>query len=245
MSQLKFGDYISVEKKRFGAPNEHYTHKVIRTLQSNSWAEVPALTVQKSILHESIEDVVDCICCGVDESEVVRYRLSDVKFLRSDAHDKELEISAYQLSQQNIINAFGISGEGAHSKLVIEYVHGLVAENEALKAAFNPVEIPEDAVDAFGDTAEFDWDSNESGSWTWVENDTDVIRAVLDAMPKPATPNTDAAIAEIKSEEAQNMYESILDNPSVYDMESLVDCLESYAENKKAFAANLRAGRKG
>ncbi|WP_447868018.1 hypothetical protein [Rahnella bonaserana] len=43
------------------------------------------------------------------------------------------QISAYQLSQQNIINAFGIKGEGAHSKLVIEYVHGLVAENVALK----------------------------------------------------------------------------------------------------------------
>lgn len=37
------------------------------------------------------------------------------------------QISAYQLSQQNIINAFGIYGEGAHSKLVIEYVYGLVA----------------------------------------------------------------------------------------------------------------------
>lgn len=40
------------------------------------------------------------------------------------------QLSAYQLSQQNIINAFGIKGEGAHSKLVIEYVHGLVAECE-------------------------------------------------------------------------------------------------------------------
>ena len=37
------------------------------------------------------------------------------------------QLSAKTISEQNIINAFGISGEGAHSKLVIEYVHGLVA----------------------------------------------------------------------------------------------------------------------
>ena len=43
------------------------------------------------------------------------------------------QLSAKTISEQNIINAFGISGEGAHSKLVIEYVHGLVAENAALK----------------------------------------------------------------------------------------------------------------
>lgn len=43
------------------------------------------------------------------------------------------QTDALQTSLNNIINAFGISGEGAHSKLVIEYVHGLVAENAALR----------------------------------------------------------------------------------------------------------------
>lgn len=43
------------------------------------------------------------------------------------------QTDALQTSLNNIINAFGIKGEGAHSKLVIEYVHGLVAENFALK----------------------------------------------------------------------------------------------------------------
>ncbi|MFS7308040.1 hypothetical protein [Rahnella inusitata] len=101
---------------------------------------------------------------------------------------------------------------------VIEYVHGLVAENAALKKFI---------VDECVIPHEFYGDNKDAAGFM------------------PATPATDAAIAEIKSEEAQNMYESILDNPSVYDMESLVDSLESYAENKKAFAANLRAGRKG
>lgn len=44
-----------------------------------------------------------------------------------DRNELERQLSAKTISEQNIINAFGIKGEGAHSKLVIEYVHGLVA----------------------------------------------------------------------------------------------------------------------
>ncbi|WP_194206777.1 hypothetical protein [Superficieibacter sp. 1612_C1] len=72
----------------------------------------------------------------------------------------------------------------------------LVAENAALKSAFNPKEIPEDAVEAFTETAIMDHDWDDTGSWSWVENDTDVIRAVLAVMASPETPTTDAFIAE-------------------------------------------------
>lgn len=123
----------------------------------------------------------------------------------------------------------------------------LVAENTALKSAFNPVEIPEDAVDAFGNTAEFDWDSNESGSWTWVENDTDVIRAVLDAMPKPETPNTDAFTAELRAQGADTVAEY-----HKVRVDALIDVDRKGANEHKVsymaardVAANLRAGRKG
>lgn len=110
--------------------------------------------------------------------------------------------SALQLSQDNIINALGIKGEGAHNKLVIEieYVLGLVAENVALKAALSPQDIPDEALEAFGDTAEFDHDSCEAGSWSWVKNDSEVILAVFKAMPKPETPNTDAFTAELRAQ---------------------------------------------
>jgi hypothetical protein len=116
-----------------------------------------------------------------------------------------------------------------------ETIQKLVAENAALKAAFNPVEIPGDAVDAFGDTAEFDWDSNESGSWTWVENDTDVIRAVLDAMPKPETPATDAFTAELRAQGVDEFANDFQGNAH----------FSRVAEFARTFAANLRAGRKG
>ena len=30
-------------------------------------------------MHDEVVDVVSCICCGVDETEVRKYRLSDVR----------------------------------------------------------------------------------------------------------------------------------------------------------------------
>ncbi|WP_159282160.1 hypothetical protein [Rahnella variigena] len=56
------------------------------------------------------------------------------------------QLSAKIISEQNIINAFCISGEDAHSKLVIEYVHGLVAENQFLKESY------EDDIGAYSAT---------------------------------------------------------------------------------------------
>lgn len=147
------------------------------------------------------------------------------------------QLSELQLSQQNIINSFGIKGEGAHSKLVIEYVHGLVAEKSRIAAEASMLkEVNADVMRSVY-RAKTHMDSGKT---------VDAERALQCAIGRKSgsTEDTDAAIDEIKSEEAQNMYESILDNPSVYDMESLVDSLESYAENKKAFAANLRAGSK-
>lgn len=59
---------------------------------------------------------------------------------------------------------------------------------------------------------------------------------------KSASPATDAVIANIRAIEAKEIYESILDNPAVTDLESLVDWLESYANNSISFAAELRKG---
>lgn len=77
-------------------------------------------------------------------------------------------------------------------------LESVVAENAALKAAFNPEEIPEEAVEAFTETAIMDHDWEDTGSWSWVDNDTDVIRAVLEAI-KPEAPATDAFLAEVRA----------------------------------------------
>lgn len=115
----------------------------------------------------------------------------------------------------------------------------LAAENAGLKAALNPEVIPEVAVEAFTETVIMDHDWNETSEWSWVENDTDVIRAVLEAI-KPETPATDAFLAEVRAQESKRVYESILDNPAVTDMGSLVDWLEQNANDSIAFAAQLR-----
>ncbi|HGS7100435.1 TPA: ead/Ea22-like family protein [Klebsiella pneumoniae] len=75
----------------------------------------------------------------------------------------------------------------------------LAAENVALKAVFSQGEIPSEAVDAFMETAVMDHDWNETSEWSWVENETEVIHAVLDAL-KPDTPATDRIVAGIKAD---------------------------------------------
>ncbi|MGY6671707.1 hypothetical protein [Klebsiella pneumoniae] len=75
----------------------------------------------------------------------------------------------------------------------------IAAENVALKNVFIQKEIPSEAVDAFMETAVMDHDWNETSEWSWVENETEVIHAVLDAL-KPDTPATDAYLAGIKAD---------------------------------------------
>ncbi len=75
----------------------------------------------------------------------------------------------------------------------------LAAENVVLKNVFSQKEIPSEAVDAFMETAVMDHDWNETSEWSWVENETEVIHAVLDAL-KPETPATDRIVAGIKAD---------------------------------------------
>ena len=74
----------------------------------------------------------------------------------------------------------------------------LATENVALKNVFSQKEIPSEAVDAFMETAVMDHDWNETSEWSWVENETEVIHAVLDAR-KPETPATDRIVAEAEA----------------------------------------------
>jgi hypothetical protein len=75
----EFGDYVEIEQLRFGVPNEMYCYKVIGTLRSNHWRDVPAKSGQVGCLHDSVEPVVAVIQCGIAEDTVERFRLADVK----------------------------------------------------------------------------------------------------------------------------------------------------------------------
>lgn len=71
---------------------------------------------------------------------------------------------------------------------------------------------------------------------------TQRAQEVMGRLVNVKTPATDAFLAEVRAQESKRVYESILDNPAVTDMESLVDWLEQYASDSVAFAAQLRKG---
>ena len=75
---FSFGDYSIIEQKRYGAPNEMYIHKVIGTLRSNAYVDVPVQCPATETIHGGVVDVVACVCCGVSERQILRYRASDI-----------------------------------------------------------------------------------------------------------------------------------------------------------------------
>lgn len=87
-----------------------------------------------------------------------------------------------------------------------EKVKQLAAENVALKAAFHPSDIPSEWTDVFGDTAVIEHDAagdnqGHSISWSWVDNQEEVIKSVLLAVDKGIeTPATDRIVAGIKAD---------------------------------------------
>ncbi|SVR91918.1 hypothetical protein [Klebsiella pneumoniae] len=82
----------------------------------------------------------------------------------------------------------------------------LAAENVALKSAFHPSDIPSEWTDVFGDTAVIEHDAagdnqGHSISWSWVDNQEEVIKSVLLAVDKGIeTPATDRIVAGIKAD---------------------------------------------
>lgn len=120
----------------------------------------------------------------------------------------------------------------------------LAAENAGLKAAFDKPQaylswhtIPptwEDPLPCgeYLDVHDEAGHKNSDGTDCWP----------VYAKPEIETPETDAFLAEVRAQESKRVYESILDNPAVTDMGSLVDWLEQNANDSIAFAALLRKG---
>ncbi len=92
----------------------------------------------------------------------------------------------------------------------------LAAENVALKAAFHPSDIPSEWTDVFGDTAVIEHDAagdnqGHSISWSWVDNQQEVIKSVLLAVDKGIeTPATGRIVAGIKADGVDSGIETIM-----------------------------------
>ena len=78
---FEFGDYCKIEQFRFGADNEMYKYKVIGTSKSNSYCDIPVVRTEENTFHDEIVEVVSCICCGVDETKVTKFKKDDIKNL--------------------------------------------------------------------------------------------------------------------------------------------------------------------
>lgn len=78
--EVDFGDYVEIEQFRYGAENEMYIYKVIKRFQSNTYIDVPVKSPNdKECLHDDVVNVVSCVCCGVSETKVEKFRIEDVK----------------------------------------------------------------------------------------------------------------------------------------------------------------------
>lgn len=75
---LDFGDYVDIMQKRHGCEDEPFVHKVIGKLRSNGYVDVPVQSPATETAHKEVVNVIACICCGVCERDVRRYRLEDV-----------------------------------------------------------------------------------------------------------------------------------------------------------------------
>lgn len=125
---FKFGDYAIIEQKRHGVPNEMFVHKVVDQLSSNSWVDIPVQSPATETLHDEMEDVCWCICCGVNETEVRKYRVKDMQ--RSSLSPDGSELTA---ALATIEKCREVSGCPAGVDLQ-DHLRQLAAENVGLKA---------------------------------------------------------------------------------------------------------------
>lgn len=80
---VDFGDYCTIEQKRYSAPNEFYSYKVVGRKKSNAWTDVPVdANNEKETLHDHLDDVVTVICNNLDDRTVHQFRVSDLASVR-------------------------------------------------------------------------------------------------------------------------------------------------------------------
>ncbi|QHJ79635.1 MAG: hypothetical protein [Caudoviricetes sp.] len=116
----------------------------------------------------------------------------------------------------------------------------LAVECAALKQVFATKEFSSEVTDVFSDTAVLRIDGDEYHSWQWVDNDSAVIRAVLEVM-KPETPAIDAYLNSVRADAVVNAAAHLGDMASGKSP-STAELIKSCGRSLLAFAAQLRAG---
>lgn len=138
--EFKFGDYAIIEQKRHGVPNEMFVHKVVGQLRSNTWVDVPVRVPATETLHGEMEDICLCICCGIDETEVRRYRVKDmrrhspVSLVADEKRGSTITLQAVNELIQSLESAGELSIKETKVMALAKAYQQLAAENVGLKA---------------------------------------------------------------------------------------------------------------
>ena len=79
IQEICFGDFCTIEQKRYVGPNEFYSYKVVGRKKSNVWSDVPVdANNREATRHDYIDDVVTVICNNLDDRTVYQFRVSDL-----------------------------------------------------------------------------------------------------------------------------------------------------------------------
>ena len=83
IQEIGFGDFCTIEQKRYVGPNEFYSYKVVGRKKSNAWTGVPVdANNEKETLHDHLDDVVTVVCNNLDDRTVHQFRVSDLASVR-------------------------------------------------------------------------------------------------------------------------------------------------------------------
>lgn len=197
--EFKFGDYAIIEQKRHGVPNEMFVHKVVGQLRSNTWVDVPVRVPATETLHGEMEDICLCICCGIDETEVRRYRVKDmrrhspVSLVADEKRGSTITLQAVNELIASLESAGELSiREQKFLKLAKAHVQ-LAAENAALKA---------EQVRIFNSGYLRGHESTVEGYYVDIHQDdiTTYHEDVVAEISEEQTPATDRIVAGIKAD---------------------------------------------
>lgn len=225
--EFKFGDYAIIEQKRHGVPNEMFVHKVIDQLRSNTWVDVPVHSPATETIHDEMEDVCLCICCGIDETEVRRYRVKDmrrhspVSAVTDEKKGSTISLQAVNEIIASLESAGELSIKETKVMALAKAYKQLAAENVAMKDVFGPG----DAVLNFLTIA--------LRHTTYDQIDLDDVTMAF-KMSLPETPATDHIVAEAEARGVEKFAKKLESRGRHQD----------YVAIANAFAKQLREGAK-
>ncbi|MDG9770909.1 hypothetical protein N5C83_14590 [Klebsiella michiganensis] len=230
--EFKFGDYAIIEQKRHGVPNEMFVHKVVGQLRSNTWVDVPVRVPATETLHGEMEDICLCICCGIDETEVRRYRVKDmrrhspVSLVADEKRGSTITLQAVNELIQSLESAGELSIKETKVMALAKAYQQLAAENVALKNVFGP-----------GDSV-LNFLTIALRHTTYDQIDLDDVTLAF-KMSLPETPATDRIVAGIKADGVEEFVSNTVHK--IFDESEAVSAL-AYLSLANSHVKQLREG---